>query len=145
MHVCRYAQRTGNERIREMRLGSKWVLRERFVVVVVVVPVFVFVSETRVSLRPRGMLSGCIAQRFSLPFVHGRLADRGPGTLEKHDLIYYEPHSRRRAMSCAIALPALFERKVCPDKCTGHSAMRRSCLDTLHDVCIFRVSFKAFC
>jgi len=29
-------------------------------------------------------------------------------TLEKHDLIYYELHSRRRAMSCAFALSAFW-------------------------------------
>lgn len=79
MQVC--AAHGQRENTRD-EIREQWVLRERFVVVVVVVValVFVFVSETRVcppSLWPRGMLSGCIVQRFSLPFVHGRLADRG--------------------------------------------------------------------
>lgn len=100
MQVCKrweYERRESEIRTRE----SRWVLRERFVVAASSSPS----SYKGPRLWSRGMLSGCIVQRFSLPFVHGRLTGRHP--LEKHDLIYYEPHSRRRrVMSCAFALSA---------------------------------------
>lgn len=99
---CTYA---GMQAMRIHTRESRWVLRERFVVAASSSPSS-YKRDSRVPrLWSRGMLSGCIMQRFSLPFVHGRLASRHP--LEKHDLIYYEPHSRRRrVMSCAFALSA---------------------------------------
>lgn len=103
MQVCKQWEYERWERIRTWE--GRWVLRERFVVAVSSSPSS-YKWDARVPrLWSRGMLSGCIAQRFSLLFVHGRLAGRHPP--EKHDLIYYEPHSRRRrVMSCAFALSA---------------------------------------
>jgi len=84
MRTRRYVQRIGNENTKdEIRTREQWVLRERFHHRRCP-RLCLRKRDTRVPrLWSRGMLSGCIVQRFSLPFrVHGRLADRVRSTLK---------------------------------------------------------------
>lgn len=132
-------------RIQEIRfvLESNGFCENVFIVVVVLV--FVFVSETRVSpvFGHRECYRAVSCNGFHCHSCARKARGLRSAHSEKHDLIYYEPYSRRRVMSCALDLFLLFERKVCPDKCTRHlSAVHRSCLDTLHDTCIFRIAPK---
>lgn len=143
---CTYA---GMRRARAMREYERWDSYSgamgfvRFVVVVVLV--FVFVSETRVFLV--SLVAGNVIGLYRATVfitIRARKA-RGSWPAPLKNTIWFITNRIADVARCRARSPfLLFERKVCPDKCTRHSAMRRSCLNILHDICIFRVSFKAF-
>jgi len=140
MQVCAAHRQWENTRD-ETR--EQWVLRERFVVVVALV--FVFVSETRVSSV--SLVTGNVIGLYRATVFITIRARKAPGSWPaplKNTIWFITNHITDVARCRARSPFMVFERKVCSDKCTRHSAMRRSCLDILHDICIFRVSLKTF-
>jgi len=136
---CTYA---GMRRVRAMREYERWDSYSaamgfvRFVVVV-------FVSETRVFLVSlvAGNVIGLYHATVFITIRARKTHGLRPAPLK--NTIWFITNRIADVVRCRARSPfLLFERKVCPDKCTRHSAMRRSCLNILHDICIFKVSFK---